>query len=77
MAAFAPLLFTGGTFGDVTRAIPLVVISVLLVSMLEAFCILPSHLSQNESFRKRFDLEARAVLTHHLVSTFHRPCRGR
>jgi multidrug efflux pump subunit AcrB len=45
VAAFAPLLFTGGTFGDITRAIPLVVISVLLVSMLEAFCILPSHLS--------------------------------
>lgn len=45
VAAFAPLLFTGGTFADITRAIPLVVISVLLVSMLEAFCILPSHLS--------------------------------
>jgi multidrug efflux pump subunit AcrB len=45
VAAFAPLLFTGGTFGDITRAIPLVVISVLLVSLLEAFCILPAHLS--------------------------------
>jgi multidrug efflux pump subunit AcrB len=45
IAAFAPLLFTGGTFADITRAIPLVVISVLLVSMLEAFCILPSHLA--------------------------------
>ena len=45
IAAFAPLLVTGGTFGDVTRAIPLVVISVLLMSMLEAFCILPAHLS--------------------------------
>ncbi|MGB5578509.1 MAG: efflux RND transporter permease subunit [Woeseiaceae bacterium] len=45
VAAFAPLLVTGGTFGDVTRAIPLVVISVLLMSMVEAFCILPSHLS--------------------------------
>ncbi|MBT8087474.1 MAG: efflux RND transporter permease subunit, partial [Gammaproteobacteria bacterium] len=45
IAAFAPLLVVGGTFGDVTRAIPLVVISVLLMSMLEAFCILPSHLS--------------------------------
>ncbi len=45
VAAFAPLLFTGGTFGDITRAIPLVVISVLIVSMLEAFCILPAHLS--------------------------------
>jgi multidrug efflux pump subunit AcrB len=45
VAAFAPLLVTGGTFGDITRAIPLVVISVLIVSLLEAFCILPSHLS--------------------------------
>jgi multidrug efflux pump subunit AcrB len=45
VAAFAPLLVTGGTFGDITRAIPLVVISVLLMSMVEAFCILPSHLS--------------------------------
>ena len=45
ITAFAPLLFTGGTFGDITRAIPIVVICVLLVSMLEAFCILPSHLS--------------------------------
>ena len=41
IAAFAPLLVTGGTFGDITRAIPLVVICVLLISMLEAFCILP------------------------------------
>ncbi len=45
VAAFAPLLVTGGTFGDITRAIPVVVISVLAVSLLEAFCILPSHLS--------------------------------
>ena len=45
VAAFTPLLITGGTFGDITRAIPLVVISVLLMSILEAFCILPSHLS--------------------------------
>ena len=45
VAAFTPLLVTGGTFGDITRAIPLVVISVLLMSMVEAFCILPSHLS--------------------------------
>ena len=45
VAAFTPLLVTGGTFGDITRAIPLVVISVLIMSMVEAFCILPSHLS--------------------------------
>jgi len=46
VAAFAPLLLTGGTFSDITRAIPIVVISVLLVSLIEAFWILPSHLSK-------------------------------
>ena len=52
VAAFAPLLVTGGTFGDVTRAIPIVVICVLLVSLLEAFCILPSHLSHKGSWSR-------------------------
>ena len=52
VAAFAPLLVTGGTFGDITRAIPLVVISVLLVSLLEAFCILPAHLSHGEPWSR-------------------------
>ncbi|MEO1660647.1 MAG: efflux RND transporter permease subunit [Pseudomonadota bacterium] len=45
VAAFSPLLFVGGNFGDITKAIPLVVICVLIVSLVEAFFILPSHLS--------------------------------
>jgi multidrug efflux pump subunit AcrB len=52
VAAFTPLLVTGGTFGDITRAIPLVVISVLLMSILEAFCILPSHLSHGGAWSR-------------------------
>jgi multidrug efflux pump subunit AcrB len=52
VAAFAPLLVLGGTFGDITRAIPIVVICVLLVSLLEAFCILPSHLSHGRSWSR-------------------------
>jgi len=52
VAAFAPLLFTGGTFGDITRAIPLVVISVLFISLVEAFCILPSHLSHGGTWSR-------------------------
>lgn len=52
VAAFAPLLVTGGTFGDITRAIPLVVVSVLLISLLEAFCILPSHLSHGGAWSR-------------------------
>jgi len=52
VAAFAPLLVTGGTFGDITRAIPIVVICVLLVSLLEAFCILPSHLAHGGTWSR-------------------------
>ena len=58
VAAFAPLLVTGGTFGDITRAIPLVVISVLIVSLLEAFCILPAHLSHGGSSWSRGPIAA-------------------
>lgn len=52
VAAFAPLLVTGGTFGDITRAIPIVVISVLLISMLESFYILPAHLSHGGTWSR-------------------------
>lgn len=45
IAAFSPLLLVGGTFGEIARAIPIVVICVLVVSLVEAFFILPSHLS--------------------------------
>lgn len=44
MAAFAPLVFGEGTWGEILRVIPLVVISVLFVSICEAFLILPAHL---------------------------------
>ncbi len=47
MAAFAPLAFTTGTLGQIMRPIPLFVISILLVSLAEAFTILPVHLSSS------------------------------
>ncbi|MCR9269781.1 MAG: efflux RND transporter permease subunit [Hyphomonadaceae bacterium] len=52
IAAFSPLLFVGGTFGDITQAIPLVVICVLIVSLVEAFFILPSHLSHGRPWSR-------------------------
>ncbi len=52
VAAFSPLLFVGGTFGDITKAIPIVVICVLIVSLVEAFFILPSHLSHGGSWSR-------------------------
>ncbi|GAB5458246.1 MAG: efflux RND transporter permease subunit [Henriciella sp.] len=52
IAAFSPLLVVGGTFGDVMSAIPIVVICVLIVSLVEAFFILPSHLSHGGAWSR-------------------------
>jgi multidrug efflux pump subunit AcrB len=52
VAAFAPLLFVGGTFGEIARAIPIVVICVLAISLVEAFFILPSHLSHGGAWSR-------------------------
>lgn len=45
VVAFLPLLYTAGMIGKIVRAIPIVVIAVLLVSLVEALLILPAHLS--------------------------------
>jgi len=45
VAAFAPLLFIPGTRGKFFFAIPVVAISVLMISLLESFFVLPCHLS--------------------------------
>ncbi len=47
IAAFAPLIFSTGTLGQIVRVIPVVVISILIVSLIEAYFILPAHLSHN------------------------------
>ncbi|MEM7026610.1 MAG: efflux RND transporter permease subunit [Pseudomonadota bacterium] len=43
--AFVPMFFTDGILGQILAVIPLVVISVLLLSLVEACMILPAHLS--------------------------------
>lgn len=45
MAAFAPLMFLTGTFGQILSVMPVVVITVLAISLVEVFLILPAHLS--------------------------------
>jgi multidrug efflux pump subunit AcrB len=47
MAAFAPLIFSTGTLGQIIRVIPVVVIAILFVSLIEAYFILPAHLSHS------------------------------
>ncbi|MEO0446471.1 MAG: efflux RND transporter permease subunit, partial [Verrucomicrobiota bacterium] len=45
MCAFAPLYFSTGTMGQIVGVVPVVVIPILFVSLLEAYFILPAHLS--------------------------------
>jgi len=45
VAAFLPLVFVEGAMGKFIRVIPLVVISILLVSLIESLFVLPAHLS--------------------------------
>ena len=52
VAAFAPLAFTTGTLGQIMRPIPVFVISILLVSLAEAFTILPAHLSSSSRWSR-------------------------
>jgi multidrug efflux pump subunit AcrB len=44
IAAFAPLLFVSGTMGKFIGAVPLVVITLLVVSLIECLFVLPAHL---------------------------------
>ena len=58
MAAFAPLIFSTGTLGQIIKYIPIVVIPILFVSLMEAYFILPAHLSKP----KRWSLGIMATL---------------
>ncbi len=45
IAAFTPLAFLPGPMGQMSRVLPMIVISCLVFSLIEAMLILPSHLS--------------------------------
>ncbi|MCP4710561.1 MAG: efflux RND transporter permease subunit [Planctomycetes bacterium] len=53
VAAFFPMLFVSGMMGKIMRNIPLVVISVLMISLVEALFILPAHLSRAKRISRR------------------------
>ncbi len=62
IAAFLPLFFFQGRIGALIIALPLVVISVLIASLVECFLVLPAHLRHSlrhagppTRFRQRFD----------------------
>ncbi len=49
VAAFTPFMMVPGMMGNFTRAIPLIVIPVLLFSLVESQLVLPYHLSRHRS----------------------------
>ncbi|MDF1662311.1 MAG: efflux RND transporter permease subunit, partial [Planctomycetota bacterium] len=61
LGVFLPLAFLEGNIGKVLKVVPVVLILVLAVSLVEAFLILPNHLSHSltrapaSPFRRRFD----------------------
>ncbi|UZD90315.1 efflux RND transporter permease subunit [Cognatishimia activa] len=74
---FGPLMFLSGTFGAILKVIPIVLLITLSVSLIEAFLILPRHLSHTgsgkpqeerlvprllEAFKRRFVLPAVVAL---------------
>lgn len=52
VVTFLPLCFVPGTFGKVFKYIPLVVITVFLISLVESVFILPAHLGHHRERRR-------------------------
>ncbi len=49
IAAFLPLMLIGGIIGNILFAIPLVIVSVIIASLVESFLVLPGHLRHSFS----------------------------
>lgn len=52
IVAFAPLLFVPGFLGNIFATIPVVVITVFVISWVEAMLIMPSHLAHSRNRRR-------------------------
>ncbi len=87
IAAFLPLMLLPGILGDFLRIVPLVVTAALLMSLIEAYWILPAHiLSWRHAFdrprsgfarwRERFQLRLRNAYGRWLVRALRTPGRA-
>ncbi len=78
VVAFLPLAFIEGTMGKIYKAIPFVVVTVFLVSWVEAVLILPSHLAHarnnknQKSLFRRFQLRIACGLEWFINSIYKR-----
>ena len=86
MAAFLPLILLPGILGKFMRVIPLVVSTALLISLVEAFWMLPTHVSAlrhdatrsspMHRWRQRFLQRLRRIYMRWLLKVFRRPIRS-
>jgi multidrug efflux pump subunit AcrB len=67
IAAFLPLYFIPGTMGKIMMVIPMVVVSVFIISLVESLFVLPSHLAHLDDSRQRTGLMAKL---HHSQQRF-------
>lgn len=70
MAAFLPLVLLPGILGEFMRVIPLVVTVALMISLIEAYWMLPAHL-----LAMRFDLHHKPALSQRLRNRMNRAIR--
>lgn len=83
VAAFLPLALLPGVLGEFMRVIPIVVCSALLISLLEAYWMLPAHVvafrvnltggSRVQRWRARFNHRIRLSYTRLLLRALRRP----
>lgn len=66
MAAFVPLIFSSGTLGQIVGVIPVVVISILFISLIDAYFILPAHLSNPTLWSRGIIADIRDIVTQKL-----------
>ena len=53
LAAFVPLLITGGDMGAIIQTMPMILFCVIIASLIECFLVLPGHLKHSFSRMKR------------------------
>ena len=83
IAAFLPLILLPGVLGDFMRVVPIVVSVALLISLLEAFWMLPCHIIESAGsmryrqrgaqLRDRFTARLRNLYTRILIRTLRHP----
>jgi multidrug efflux pump subunit AcrB len=84
MAAFMPLVLLPGILGEFMRVIPLVVTIALMISLIEAYWMLPAHMlamrfdlhkkpSRSQRWRNRMNRAIRIFYTRRLISVLRYP----